>query len=290
MIVHLNGRLVPLADASISPLDRGFIFGDGVYEGLRAFGGRIVGMDRHVARLRDGLDEARIPFDASSIVGVAESILRANGLADAFIYVHVTRGAPLPGHPIRSRIPAAPLTPTCFAFATPTPPLSAYPPVPEKSAITTRDTRWLRGHLKSISLIGSVIAGIEASEAGAEDAILVREDVAGERWAAESTSANLLVVTAQGQLVTPPMGDVPILGGVTLAILKDACRRVGIEVVESMVPGGALVDAREVILCGTLTMVTSITRLDNRPVGEGRAGPVAGRLLGVLRDAIASGA
>jgi len=290
VIVHLNNRLLPLTEAQISPLDRGFIFGDGVYEGLRAFGGRIVGLDRHAARLRDGLAEARIPFDAGRMAEIGADLLRANGLADAFIYLHVTRGTPLAGHPVRSRVPAAPLTPTCFAFATPTPPLSAYPPVPEKSAITTRDTRWLRGHLKSISLIGSVIAGIEANEAGAEDAILVRDGEGGSRWAAESTSANLLVVTPQGSLLTPPIGEVPILGGVTLAILKDACLREGVAITETMVPAEALCDASEVILCGTLTMVTAVTRLDNRPVGDGRAGPVAHRLLGVLCGAIESGA
>ncbi len=287
MIVHLNGQQVPLDQARISPLDRGFLFGDGVYEGLRAFGGRIVGLSRHIARLRAGLAEARIGFDAAGIDEISRGLLAANGLTDAFVYVQVTRGTPGPGDPVRTRV-AGRMEPTVFAYAAPATCLASFPPVPTKAVITTRDTRWLRGHLKSISLVGSVLAGYEAVEAGAEDAILIREE-GDARWAAESTSANLIVVLADGRIVTPPMGQVPILGGVTLDILLEAARETSFRVDVEPVSDAALATAREVMLCGTLTMVTSVTKLDGRAVGSGAAGPVAGGLLDLLCRRIREG-
>ncbi|CAG0977811.1 D-alanine transaminase [Phycisphaerales bacterium] len=293
MIVHLNSRLLPLDEARVSPLDRGFLFGDGIYEGLRAFNSHIVGLDRHITRLRAGLDEARIPFNAATIGPLCRDLLRANNLADAFIYLQVTRGVPLPGHPVRTRVPVAPLTPTVFAYATPTAALDAYAAVPAKSALTTRDTRWLRGRVKSISLIGSVLAGYEAHEAGADDAILIREREDGSRWAAESTSANLLAVidTPAGRVIaTPPLDQVPILAGVTRDILIDASLGTDTPILQCPISAGELSSAREVMLCGTLTMVTAVTQLDGRAVGDSRPGPVARRLLDILCDRIRANA
>ncbi|MDX2132363.1 MAG: aminotransferase class IV [Planctomycetota bacterium] len=292
MIVLLHDELMPLERATVSPLDRGFLFGDGVYEGLRAFGGRVVGAARHVARLRAGLDAARIPFDASRLDGVCARLLEANGLRDAFIYVQVTRGTPGPGQPVRTRVPAGTLTPTVFAYAVPAPGLEAYATPPTKSCVTVRDTRWLRGRLKSISLMGSVLGGFEAHEAGAEDAIFVRDGCPGGALAAESTSANLVaVVSREGRpvAITPALDDVPILAGVTRDLLLEAASGAGIDLREGRLTPHDLRDAREVMLCGTLTMVTSVTTLDGRPVGDGTPGPVAGRLLALLCRVIREG-
>lgn len=292
VIVLLNDELVDVEAARISPLDRGFLFGDGVYEGLRAFDGRIVALGLHEARLRAGLAETRIPWDARLLGEVCTRVLAANALRDAFIYMQVTRGVPLPGHPVRTRVPAGTLRPTVFVYAVPTPGLGAYAQVPTKSCATTRDTRWLRGRVKSISLIGSVLAGYEAQEAGAEDAILVREMPGGRHAAAESTSANLIaVVTRDGRDValTPPLDDAPILAGVTRDVLLARGRASGVEVREGLVSREDLRGAREVMLCGTLTMVTAVTHLDGAPVGDGHAGPVARALLRTLCDAIREG-
>lgn len=289
MIVHLHGRLVPLDDARISPLDRGFLFGDGIYEGLRAFDGRIVRLDLHEKRLREGLAEVRLPWDTGPLAGICDTLLQANHLRDAFVYVQVTRGAPGPGQPVRSRVPPGTLTPTVFAYAVPAPRLAAYAEVPAKSAVTAEDTRWLRGHVKSISLMGGVVAALEAAERGADDAILLRRRDDGTRWATEGTSANLLIVPrGSTECVTPPLREAPILAGVTRDILLAASRAAGFPIVERPIPESELATASEVMLCGTLTMVTSIVSLDGRPVGDGSPGPAAARMLALLVRAIRS--
>lgn len=290
MQIYLNGEIVSREAARVDPFDRGFLFGDGIYEGLRAFGGQIVGMDGHVARLADGLAASRISWDAAQLRAVCARVLAANHLADAFIYFQATRGVPAPGEPVRARVLTGAVKPTIFAYATPTPPLSTYAEPPVKAAITTPDTRWLRGHVKSISLMGSVMAAMEASEAHADDAILIRTMVGGERLAAEGTSANLIaVVDAPGgvpEIITPPLDGAPILAGITRDILLQGAARRGIDIRVRNLHEHELLGAREIMLCGTLTMVTAITRLNGRAVGEGTPGPEAARLLRVLVEEI----
>lgn len=280
VILHLNGHLVPREQARIDPFDRGFVFGDGVYEGLRAFAGHVVGLGLHVQRLRRGLAETRIPWEAGNLGTLTDELLRANGLTDAFIYWQITRGVPAPGQPVRTRVLAGATRPTVMGYCVPTAGLDSYPPVPEKTAITTPDTRWLRGQVKSISLLGNVLAALEAQEAETDDAILIRNGLA-----AEGTAANLIVVLEQGgktQIVTPPLDGVPILRGVTRDILLAAVP----EMVERPVRAEELRHAPEVMLTGTLTMVTSIVKLDGRAVGKGKAGPVAEKLLRRLVEVI----
>jgi D-alanine transaminase len=285
VIIHLNGKLMPPEAAAISPFDRGFVFGDGVYEGLRSFRGKLVGMDRHIARLRDGLRETRIEWDASQLTRITDELIKANNLPDAFIYWQVTRGTPGPGQPVRSRVPSGAMTPTVFGYCSAQPPIekfvNAMPPT--VTCATTEDTRWTRGHLKSISLLGNVIAALEATEASAQDAVLVRDGLVG-----EGTAANLVLALpgAGGkiQVVTPSLESVPILAGVTRALLMQAAP----EIVSRPVQIEELHKASEAMLVGTTTMVTSIVELDGKPVGEGRPGPVAVRLLKKLTGAIAA--
>lgn len=275
--------------ARISPLDRGFLFGDGLYEGLRAFDGRVVAVDLHVKRLAAGLREARIQYDAAVLHAICGQLLEANSLRDAFIYAQVTRGTPAPGQPPRSRLAAPDIVPTVFAFATPTPGLPSYSVVPTKRCITTPDTRWLRGRVKSISLMGGILAGYESHEAGADDAVLIRTMPDGRAYAAESTSANLVIVTREGEVVTPPLDHAPILAGVTRDLVLSAAARSGVAITQRPIPETELASAAEIMLCGTLTMVTAITSLNGRNVGEGKAGPLATRLLALLCERIAAG-
>lgn len=287
-IVHLNGHLLPLGRAHVSPLDRGFLFGDGIYEGLRAFGGRIVRPDLHARRLAAGLRAARIEWDASQLAALCDELLRANSLRDAFIYVQITRGTPGPGQPLRSRVPAGRMTPTVFAYANTSPPLSAYPPVPTKSAVTLPDLRWMRCDVKSISLIGGVMAAIDASCAGADDAILIRDMPDGRRLVAEGTAANVIAAFPRPgggcEVVIPPLDGPTNLAGVTRQILLESRP----DIVVRPITDDELRIASEVMLTGTLTMVTSVTLLNNEQVGNGVPGPVAIELLGRLCKAIMS--
>jgi D-alanine transaminase len=276
MKVHLNGELVERDQAVVSVFDRGYLFGDGVYEGLRAFGGRVVAMDRHVARLRKSMDEARIAWDAARMAPLIRELLDANEAEDVFIYWQVTRGAPAAGHPLRERLPTPPIEPGVLGFLMPMAPLHTCATPATCSAVVRPDTRWLRGRLKSTSLLGSVLAVIEADEAGADDAVLVRDGLV-----MEATAANIVVALPDGEVATPSLDSGPILAGITRTLLLEA----DAGIVERPITTEELGHASEVALVGTTRMVTSVVRLDGRPVGDGRVGPIARRLAQTLVEA-----
>ena len=281
VIVHLNGKLVPREQATVSVFDRGFIFGDGVYEGLRSFRGRVVGFDRHLRRMSNGLREARIHFDAERLVKATDELLAANSMPEAFIYWHITRGTPGAGQPVRTRIPLGAMTPTVFGYCSPQPPFERFTAPPIVTACTVPDLRWQRGHLKSTSLIGNVMAALEAQEAGAQDAIMIRP-VDGLVSEASATNVVLAVQNDRGEteLVTPSLDSVSILGGITRELLVDFVA----DLIVRPVRGEELEAASEVMLIGTTSMVTSVVQLNGRPVGDGTPGPLARRL---LRDLLA---
>ncbi|MCL4742491.1 MAG: aminotransferase class IV [Phycisphaerales bacterium] len=278
MIVHLNGELVPRDRAAVSAFDRGFLFGDGVYEGLRSFDGWVIAMDRHIARMREGLAEARIHWDAARLARLTDDLLAANGFKDAFVYWQVTRGTPGPDDPVRTRLPARSMRPTVFGYCVPTPGLAQCVEPGRVRAATVEDRRWLRGTLKSISLLGNVLAAAEARERGADDAIMVRDGLV-----AESCTCNLVAVDRDGQMATPSLDSVPILAGVTRALLPEIAP--GVE--SRPVRADELREASEIVLLGTLTMVASVVELDGRPVGSGEPGPAARRLLARYTEWIA---
>lgn len=283
MLVHLNGTLTRREDARIDPFDRGFIFGDGVYEGLRAFRGRVRAIDRHVRRLTGSLREARIDFDASLLGAMSEELLIANGLTDAFLYWQITRGAPGEGDPVRARTPerGKQYRPTVFGYALERPTLETCVEPGTTTATVVEDLRWHRGHVKATSLLGNVMAAYEARERGADDAIFVRSGLVG-----EATATNVIIATDDGRggvsLVTPSLESVSILGGVTRDLLLEHEPTL----VERAVREEELRGASEIMLCGTNTMIASVLTLDGRPVGSGRVGPVARRLAKKLVETI----
>jgi D-alanine transaminase len=281
VIVHLNGKLVPAEQARIGVFDRGFIFGEGVYEGLRSFRGKIVAMQKHADRMRNGLRECRIDWDPGQMVGLTDALLKANAMPDAFIYWQVTRGAPGPGQPVRSRTPQGPMTPTVFGYCSAQPPIETYTTPPTVTAATRPDTRWHRGHLKSISLLGGVLAAIEAEEAGAADAIMVRDGLV-----TEGTATNVvLALPGSGgrvELATPSLESASILAGVTRALEVEQ----GPGVVSRPVREQELRQANEIMLLGSTSMVTSVVELNGKPVGDGKPGPQANRLLRALVEII----
>lgn len=292
MIVYLNGELLHKDLARVSVFDRGFVFGDGVYEGLRSVprageGTRIVGLRGHEERMADGLREAGIAWDVSCLGPVSERLLAANGMRDAFVYWQVTRGTPEEGMPVRQRVPGKDMKPTVFAYCSPQPPLASIVKPVAKAAVTLRDIRWEKGRLKSISLMGNVWCAMRADAMGADDAILLRMGVGvGEdALVGEGLATNVVIVMREGEVCTPSLESVPILAGVTRAILL----RERPEIRERAVRASELRDAREVMLIGTTTMVASVTRLDGRAVGDGVPGPVAGSLLTTLVEAIRAG-
>ncbi|MBY0307358.1 MAG: aminotransferase class IV, partial [Phycisphaerales bacterium] len=283
----------PAAHARVSPYDRGFLFADGVYDAVRngpaladSSGPRFVAMKRHVRRLRRSLGELRIDFDANELARVSAELVTRSGIGNALIYFQVTRGTPdLATQPARSHTPPAGMRPTVFAFVRPAAPVDFNNPAPPvKSCVTMADLRWRRCDIKSIGLLGNALASRAAAEAGADEAILLRDGFEG--WAvSEGALTNVLVVTEEGELVTPEVGGGSVLPGITREVLMDLEPRIR----KGLLTEKDLRAAREVMLLGTTAAVTSVVSLDGRPVSGGVPGPEAVRLARQLAEAVVQG-
>lgn len=262
----LNGELLPLAAARISPLDRGFLFGDAVYEAMKLVAGRILFLDRHLARLARSLAGLRIaPSDETEPTALAlalERLVAASEVTSGSLYVQVSRGAA----PTRSHLPPADLRPTIFAFATP---LEFAPEpwtLPGLAAISRRDDRWRHCDVKTTALAASVIGKLAAAEAGAVESLFVGDDGS----VREGGNTNLFVRDARGWHTHPEGPE--ILSGVTRALLLESARGAGIAVAERAPRLDARSGWREAFLCGTLTGVRGLATLDGVPVGDGAVG------------------
>lgn len=282
VLVYLNGAFVERSTATISIDDRGFLFGDGIYEVFRATDGRLFAPARHLARLRRGLAGISIvaPIaDGTELVEVAERLLAENGHAggDAMVYIEVTRGvAPRTHH-----FPAAATPPTVLVGTTP---LSLPHALRESGAsvITYPDLRWSRCDLKTINLLPNVLAKQAAVAAGAAEAILVRDGVV-----TEAAHSNVFAVLA-GEIRTHPATH-RILPGVTREVVLELAASRHLPVREEAVLVSELAEASEIFLTSTTGDVLPVTRVDGRPVGgaDGRPGPVAGMLYDALREVMA---
>ncbi|HEY4304253.1 MAG TPA: D-amino-acid transaminase [Gemmatimonadaceae bacterium] len=272
MICYRNGEYLPRASATVSVEDRGFIFGDGVYEVWRVIDGKLFETDRHLARLTFGLRELRI--DSPDIVQpdvlheVAQRVLSENGMLDgeAALYLEITRGTASRAH----AFPAAGTKPTVFVMANRIAPSDA---LRERgaSAITTPDIRWLRCDIKTIQLLPNVLAKQAAVEKGAAEAILVRDGVV-----TEGSHANVLGVFG-GVLRTHPLNNL-ILPGITRAVVLESARSLGIEVREEAFTERELFEADELFIAGTTTDVMPIVRVNDRTIGAGVPGETTKRL------------
>jgi len=269
MIVYLDGSIVPLGEARISPEDRAFLFADGVYEAILARRGRLLFWDEHERRLRGGLASLRIGFDPAPLRGVADELLRRNDLlaGDALIYLQVTRGAAPRNH----AFPQPPVPPTVYMT------VKRWPGHPEgllaggAPALAVADTRWARCDIKSTALLPNVLAQQQAKESGAHEAIFVRDGIA-----IEGSHSNLFAVQG-GTVVTYPACNF-ILDGVTRGCVLDLARELGLPVRLGALPLAELQAADEIFLTGTTTEVLPVTRVDGRTIGDGRPGALTRRL------------
>lgn len=298
VIVHVNGQLVPRSEARISPFDRGFIWGEGVYEGLRAVewraserGARILGIDGHVRRMQRGLDAAGIGWDAAKLGDLSLDLLEANNRRDALVYWQVTGGTPGAMDAPRHRVPPKDCPPTVFGFCSPQPPLEELSAPMTKRVISCRDPRWEFGWLKSTSLMGNVWMARRAAEAGADEAIMIRggDEEGRGGLVAEGLAVNVILVHQSSgedaRIATPSLESAPMLRGVTRDILLDLAP----EIVERPVRAEELPTASEILLIGTTTYVSAVVELNGRPVGNGRTGPVARDLMTRLMDCYRQG-
>jgi D-alanine transaminase len=266
MIVYFNGKFVRKEEVCISPDDRGFLFADGVYEVLCAFDGHFFKSDAHFARLSRSLDALLIRVPALEALRPAMDELLIHNALDqggAKVYIQITRGAaPSRGH----AFPDEPVAPTLYASVVPyTPPREEW--AKGVRAIFVHDIRWSRCDIKSLALLPNILASQRAKEAGAYDAIFVREGVITEG------SHTSVAVVMDGCLVTHPLTH-HILGSVTRDVILDVCREMGIPFQERPVLIEELDRAAELMLLGTTTGVMPVCEVDGRRIGSGQPGPL----------------
>ena len=282
MTVYLNGQFLPPDQAKISVLDRGFIFGDGVYEVWRVIDGRLFEHARHDRRLRRGLKALEIDLsakDVDALAGVAERLLKENDLTsgEGTFYVEVTRGAA----PRTHAYPPAGTKPTVFAMVSRFDVPHAMRAAGTK-AITQPDVRWLHCDIKTVQLLPNCMAKQRANEAGALEAILVRDGVV-----TEGTHTSVLGVK-DGVLRTHPLSPL-ILPSVTREVVIEVAREQGVRVREEAFSAQELFTLDELFVSGTTTDVTPIVEVDGRRIGDGKPGPVSRALYAGLQARLYAG-
>ncbi|MHB1669510.1 MAG: aminotransferase class IV [Thiomonas sp.] len=274
-ICHLNGVDLPLDEARVPVLDRGFIFGDGVYEVVPAYGRVPFRFDEHIARLGRSLGEIgmRDPLGHEAWAALLARLLADNDPADQCIYIQVTRGVARRDHAFPKDTP-----PTVFAYSFP------FPHVPESlrrqgaACITLPDTRWLRAHIKSIALLGNVLARQASAEVGAQETILVRDG-----WLTEASASNVWVVR-HGRLAGPPMDNLK-LAGIRVGLMDALAATAGVPLERRPVAEWELRCADEILLTSATKEVLAVTTLDERQVGTGKPGPVYAALYAAYQGA-----
>jgi D-alanine transaminase len=277
MIAYFNGSFLPKQDIHISPDDRGFLFADGVYEVVRVYQGKSFKMAEHMDRLARSLRETRIDFPGVVDVAIAgEKLISLNRMetVDSILYFQVTRGAA----PRKHTFPVPPVSPTVCVFISPAPDSTE---MREKGvgAILVPEFRWSRCDIKSIGLMGSVLAVQQAKEKGAEEAFFVRDGVV-----TEGTHTNVLAVV-NGNILTHPLGHF-ILPGITRGVVLDLCRKMGIAFREKPLRAEDLGRASEIVITGTNKEITPVIRVDGKFVGKGVPGPVTRRLQAAYKELV----
>lgn len=275
LTVFLNGEFVPYENARVSVEDRGFLFGDGVYEVYRNYGGKPFRYREHMDRLARSLRELQIEPPAVDWDWVHRELLARNGLgqADSQVYIQVTRGAAAPR---THYFPPAGTPPTVLAIARATRLPAATLWSEGAAAVTVPDERWGRCDIKSVNLLPNILAKQKATAAGAYEALLVRDSIV-----IEGSSTNVFAVL-DGAVVTYPKGH-RILGGITRDAVVELARQEGFRVVEGPILVSDLNRATELFITSTTSEVMPIVRVDGRPIGDGRPGPVTGALHQALR-------
>ena len=260
----INGKFLPLAEASVSIEDRGFQFGDGVYEVIRTYGGKPFNLDAHLARLNRSAEAIglRQPYALDQWRDSIAEGLRLAAFSESKIYVQITRGvAP------RDHAYAPQLEPTVVMTVRELHPLPAAVQAAGVEAMTVDDVRWGRCDVKSINLLPNVLARQQAKHAGVFEAILVRN---GE--VTEGSVSNVIIVQHR-TLITAPQGP-RILSGVTREVVLGLARQEGLDVQERYPSQPQLYAASEVFLTGTTVEVLGVVRVDGKPIGRGEPGPV----------------
>lgn len=259
---YLNGEFLPLGQAKVSVLDRGFLFGDGVYEVIPVYGGHFFRLTLHLQRLEQSLEAIHLqnPLLENQWQEILRELVACNKGLDQAVYLQVTRGAAVRNHAFPDRV-----EPTVFAMSSPLEPLSAELRVKGVSAVTREDIRWKYCHIKSIALLANVLLRQEAIEAGAKEAILLHEE-----RLTEGAASNVFTVRG-GVLATPPKG-LSLLSGITRDLVLELARENRIPCQERTIPTQELTQADEIWLTSSTREIVPVTRIDGIQIGNGTPG------------------
>lgn len=261
-ICYINGAFKPLREAAVSVLDRGFLFGDGVYEVIPVYGGCPFRLEGHLARLDASLAGVRMgnPHDREHWATLIQQVMSRNGESEGMLYLQVTRGVA----PREHTFPAE-TRPTVFIMLMSRPDRSRA--VRGLSAITAPDIRWAWCNIKAIALLPNVLLRQQALDTGAAEAILVRDG-----WVTEGAASNVFVVR-QGAVVTPPK-SAQLLPGITRDLVVELMEQADIPWEERLITLEELYLADELWITSSSREVVPVTELDGNPVGAGLPGPV----------------
>jgi D-alanine transaminase len=265
-IVYLNGEYLPIEQASVSVMDRGFLFGDAVYEVIPVFGRHMLRLSEHLQRLHNSLTLASMqsPMNDAEWTQLFTTLLEKNPGADRAIYLQVTRGV----YPKRDLTIKPEYKATVFAMVIHTTPMPMAEIEKGLRAVTIEDFRWHACNIKSTSLIANVMLRHQASEAEVSDAILVR--AGGE--VTEGTASNIFIVK-QGVIVTPPTSN-HLLPGITRDLVLDLAKQNGLSCEVRNINQDELETADEIWMTGSIREIAPVLELNGKPVADGKPGPV----------------
>ena len=285
-LCYLNGEYGSLRDAKVSVLDRGFIFGDGVYEVVPAYAGRLFRFDEHMARLGRSLGKLRIanPLTVDQWLEhcrrLVAALIETTGAPQQLVYIQVTRGVALRDHVMPEGV-----TPTVFMMASVTKPPSAEQRHHGVACTSARDFRWERADIKSISLLGNVLARQMSADHGAIETVMFRDG-----FLTEASASNVWVVH-EGAVLGPPKSE-HVLEGIRYELIRELCEANGIAYNLKPIAEAEVFSADELLLSSATKEILAVTTLDGEPVGHGalrgKPGPVYGRLYEAYQQAKAA--
>jgi D-alanine transaminase len=271
-LCYLNGEYTPLNQAKVSVLDRGFIFGDGVYEVVPVYGRKLFRFDEHIARLARSLAKVRIanPHSNGEWLALFRKLVGTHPSDDQLVYLQITRGVALRDHVMPQDV-----APTVFMMASPMKPPSAEMRHQGVACVTARDFRWERGDIKSISLLGNVLARQMSADHGAVETIMFRGG-----FLTEASASNVWVVH-EGAVLGPPKSE-HVLEGIRYELIRELCEEEGIAYNLRPIPETEVLAADELMLSSATKEVLPVTTLDGELVGHGalrgKPGPISARL------------
>jgi D-alanine transaminase len=273
MSVYLNGQFLPLGEAKVSVLDRGFVFGDGVYEVVPVYSKKPFRLDEHLRRLQASLDHIRLanPYETAEWRERILQLIALQDFADQSLYIQVTRGTPAEGQPPRDHAFPEGAPPTVFIFAQPLVTATPEQKAVGVCAITAMDTRWLRCNIKAISLLANILLRQEAIDADCAETVMLRDG-----FLTEGAASNIFVVK-DGVLMAPPPSNL-MLTGITYDVVLELAAALGIPHELRAISEAEVRSADELWMTSSTKEIMAIVMLDGAPVGAGVPGPLAQRM------------